>query len=81
MNSEPPLESQILAVADVYDALTSDRPYRGAMDTEEALSVLRDISGTQLAPDIVDTFIDERIYGIDHKKDPMSDLEVLTAEL
>lgn len=37
-----PLEARILAVADVYGALTEDRPYRAALSHEQALSVLRD---------------------------------------
>ncbi len=75
------LESEILSVADVYDALTSDRPYRDAMSTEKALSELRDISGTQLSPDIVDVFIDEEIYNIEHKQDIGIYLEHVPSEI
>jgi len=70
-----PVESEILPVADVFDALTSDRPYRDAMDIETALSVLREISGTQLSPRVVDVFIDEEIYNIEHKPDIVLDLD------
>src|SRR5260370_38147713 len=35
-----PLKARILQVADVYDALTTDRPYRGALSPEEALQIL-----------------------------------------
>ena len=45
--------SRILAVADVFDALTQDRPYRPAMPTERALSILRSESGTKLCPKAV----------------------------
>lgn len=38
---EIPLKARILQVADVYDALTSDRPYREALSSEEALKILR----------------------------------------
>ncbi|MBN2586626.1 MAG: response regulator [Candidatus Fermentibacteraceae bacterium] len=75
--NDVPLESEILSVADVYDALTSDRPYRGAMSRDTALSVLKEVSGTQLSPDIVKLFIDQRIYDIEHSKNIMADIEIL----
>lgn len=71
------LESEILSVADVYDALTSDRPYRDAMTRETALSVLRDMSGTQLSPGIVNLFIDGEIYSVEHTRDTLADFEFL----
>jgi len=43
-----PLEARILAVADTYDVLISDRPYREAFDRERALRILREESGTHL---------------------------------
>ena len=43
-----PLEARILAVADTYDVLSSDRPYRKAFDNEHALRILREESGTHL---------------------------------
>ena len=43
-----PLEARILAVADTYDVLVSDRPYRKAFDQERALRILREESGTHL---------------------------------
>ncbi len=45
-----PLCARIMAVADVYDALTSDRPYRPAWTQEQALSYVRDGSGTAFDP-------------------------------
>jgi HD-GYP domain-containing protein (c-di-GMP phosphodiesterase class II) len=72
-----PLESEILSVADVYDALTSDRPYRSAMSRETALSVLKDVRGTQLSPDIVDLFIGKKIFDMEHSKNIMADIEIL----
>ncbi|MCK5115678.1 MAG: response regulator [Candidatus Aegiribacteria sp.] len=75
------LESEILSVADVYDALTSDRPYRDAMSTETALSELKSISGTQLSPRIVNVFIDEEIYRIEHKQDIGIDFEHVPSEI
>jgi len=43
-----PLEARILAVADTYDVLISDRPYRKAFDQEHAVRILREESGTHL---------------------------------
>lgn len=52
-----PLGSRILAVADTYDAMTSDRPYRNALPEEEAASRLQQAAGTQLDPGVVDAFM------------------------
>jgi len=51
-----PLGSRIIAVADVYDALTSDRPYRKAMPTFEARDYIVNKAGTDFDPVVVDTF-------------------------
>lgn len=48
-----PLEARIAAVADVFDALTSERPYKEAWSNDEAFSMLLDLSGSKLAPDCV----------------------------
>jgi response regulator RpfG family c-di-GMP phosphodiesterase len=53
-----PLEARIVAVADVYDALASDRPYRKAMPPEVALREFLSMSGTVLDPVIVDNFLE-----------------------
>jgi putative two-component system response regulator len=53
-----PLEARIVAVADVYDALTSDRPYRKAMPQEVALQEFISMSGTVLDPQFVELFIE-----------------------
>lgn len=50
---EIPLDAHILAVADVFDALTSVRPYRAALSVEEALALLRQEAGTRLDPECV----------------------------
>lgn len=52
-----PLISRILAVADAYDAMTSDRPYRLAMPVEAALAELERHAGTQFDPAIVEIFV------------------------
>lgn len=52
-----PLESRIVAVADVYDALTSPRPYKNAWSGEEGLAHLIANKGTHFDPDCVDAFV------------------------
>ncbi len=53
---EIPLEARIITVADVYDALTSDRPYRKAMSPFEAKEVIQKGSGTEFDPSVVKAF-------------------------
>ena len=52
-----PVGARIVAVADVYDALTSDRPYRPAMSADDALAHLMAQAGGGLDEEIVATFI------------------------
>jgi putative nucleotidyltransferase with HDIG domain len=51
-----PLEARILTVADVYDSLTSDRPYRKAMSPYEAKDIIVKGSGTDFDPQVVNAF-------------------------
>ena len=52
-----PLGARILAVADAFDALTSDRPYRPAISREEALDEIKRCMGTQFDPVVVNAFL------------------------
>ncbi|MEW6165863.1 MAG: bacteriohemerythrin [Pseudomonadota bacterium] len=52
-----PLSGKICAVADVFDALTSRRPYKTPWETERAVALIREQRGTQFDPDVVDAFI------------------------
>jgi|Deesub1362A_J573_1020465.scaffolds.fasta_scaffold00171_59 PAS domain S-box-containing protein/putative nucleotidyltransferase with HDIG domain len=54
---EIPLLARILCVADAYDAMTSDRPYRSALGKEYAISELKRCAGTQFDPQVVEAFI------------------------
>ena len=53
-----PVQSRILAIADAYDAMVSDRPYRKATSMEEALAELKIYSGIQFDPVLVELFIE-----------------------
>ncbi len=52
-----PLAARIFAVVDVWDALTSNRPYRRALSREEAMQHLREQAGKQFDPNVVDAFL------------------------
>src|SRR5579884_2182522 len=52
-----PLTARVLAVADVYDALTSNRSYRSAWTHEKALEVIREGSGSHFDPAVVEAFL------------------------
>jgi HD-GYP domain-containing protein (c-di-GMP phosphodiesterase class II) len=52
-----PVAARIFAVSDVFDALTSDRPYRKAWSQERTLNYLREQAGRHFAPEIVDAFL------------------------
>nr|WP_254605997.1 HD domain-containing phosphohydrolase [Deinococcus sp. JMULE3] len=54
--TQTPLLARVFALCDVYDALTSERPYKRAMSHASALAVLRDGRGTQFDPDLLDLF-------------------------
>jgi HD-GYP domain-containing protein (c-di-GMP phosphodiesterase class II) len=53
-----PFWARVTAVADIYHALTSDRPYRRGMEIEKALEIIKDASDTQLCPECVDLFFE-----------------------
>ncbi len=53
-----PIGARILSVVDCFDALTSDRPYRGRMTEEAAVQILRERSGRMYDPRVVDAFIE-----------------------
>jgi len=52
-----PVEGRIVALADVFDALTSERPYKPAFEVEHAVSLMRDERGRHFDPDYLDLFL------------------------
>ncbi len=62
-----PKLARIMSVADCFDAMASDRPYRNQMEKSRVIKIIRDNSGTQFDPEVVDAF--SRIV------DQMSDME------
>ncbi len=54
---EIPIEARIMAVADVYDALTSDRVYKNAISHEAAVAILKEGINTQFDPEIIQAFL------------------------
>ena len=54
---EIPLESRIISVADVYDSLVSDRPYRKAMSPYDGRDIIGNGSGRDFDPEVVKAFL------------------------
>ncbi len=54
---EIPIEGRIVALADVFDALTNDRPYKSAWTQDAAITEISSHSGTQFDPRVVDAFL------------------------
>ncbi|TLM80041.1 MAG: HD domain-containing protein [Actinobacteria bacterium] len=74
---EIPLLARVLGVADAYEAMTSDRPYRRGRSRDEAVAELRRCAGTQFDPRIVDAFVAglERLGpGHEQPAEPSADL-------
>jgi HD-GYP domain-containing protein (c-di-GMP phosphodiesterase class II) len=67
-----PLSARVVAVADVYDAITSDRVYMRSRSHAEALRIIAEERGQQFDPDIVDAFL-ERAADIDRVRIAMQD--------
>lgn len=55
--SEIPIEARIVSVADVFDALTSERPYKAAWSNDKAFAKLRELAGTKLDKECVESLL------------------------
>jgi HD-GYP domain-containing protein (c-di-GMP phosphodiesterase class II) len=58
VGEEIPLFARMIAIAEVYDAMTSPRPYRRSFSREQALQLIKDQAGVHFDPDLVDVFVD-----------------------
>ncbi len=63
-----PLEARIFAVVDVWDAITSDRPYRKAWTQEKAMEYIRSLAGTHFDPAVVERFVELKKKEIQQEK-------------
>lgn len=68
-NEKIPLSAHIIMVADSFDAMTSDRPYRKALSEEAAFEELRRCSGSQFNPKVVDAFFEAKIRAIPYTEE------------
>jgi len=59
-NEDIPIESKIIAVADIFDALTSKRPYKDAWSNKEAFALLNKLANDKLDQDCVDALYNNR---------------------
>jgi putative two-component system response regulator len=57
---EIPIEARIATIADVWDAITSDRPYRTAIPIDKAIRIMHEERGKSFDPDLFDLFMDEK---------------------
>lgn len=62
-----PIEGRLLAVADTFDAMTSNRPYRDGLAIEHAIAEIQNYRGTQFDPEIVDALLSVYRKGILHQ--------------
>ena len=72
-----PFGSRVIAVADSFDAMTSDRPYRRALSKEQAVQILLEGQGMQWDPSVVNAFV----TSLDLQSDPAQDDSLSEADL
>ncbi len=69
-----PLEARIVAVADVYDALTGERPYKNRLSDPHAFTILKEMAGNKLDPDCVSAFLTQRNQVIEIRNQFLPDI-------
>jgi len=77
--SEIPLAGRIVAIADVFDALTSKRPYKKPFSTEKSLKIIREGRGSHFDPDVADAFfaVQDGILSIREKHNDEQDSQLM----
>jgi response regulator RpfG family c-di-GMP phosphodiesterase len=78
-----PLSARIVAIADAYDAMATDRPYKKALPLEECERLLRKNAGVMYDPELIETFVSRRLgalYREDYDNQPLPDFEAHLAE-
>ena len=78
--TDTPLQARIVKIADAYDAMTSDRPYRPGMSDEEAVRRLEEASGTEFDPVIVKAFVASGVHA-EHAPDESRSLRNLSSAI
>ncbi|MCL1836235.1 MAG: response regulator [Treponema sp.] len=64
-----PLQGRLMAIVDAYNAITSNRPYRGKMSHQKAVEIIRDNSGTYFDPALAGIFLEHEREFADHMAD------------
>jgi HD-GYP domain-containing protein (c-di-GMP phosphodiesterase class II) len=76
VGAEIPLVARIVAIADAYDAMATDRPYKAALPLEECEAVLRKTAGKMYDPELIEVFVSKRLgtlYRDDYEDLPYDD--------
>jgi HD-GYP domain-containing protein (c-di-GMP phosphodiesterase class II) len=75
-DAEIPLVARIVAIADAYDAMSTDRPYKKALSLEECEAILRKTAGKMYDPELIDVFVKHHLgalYREDYEALPYDD--------
>jgi two-component system response regulator RpfG len=81
-DTEIPLVARIVAIADAYDAMSTDRPYKKALSLEECEGILRKTAGKMYDPDLIEVFVSRHLgalYRGDYDGLPYDDGAVATS--
>lgn len=76
-----PLSGRVVAIADVFDALTSERPYKHAWEVEDAVALIQENAGKHFDPKLVDIFIKELPSVLEIKKEYAENAEGVSEHL
>ncbi len=77
IGDEIPLRARIIAVADTFDALTSDRCYRPRFDVEKALEIVAEVAGTQLYPEAAMILVENKDAFLEHLQSPGTEQQLV----